>query len=171
MFNMFVTSAEESKKFVDVVIPWWGWEMLIAVFVVRYCSTCCCAIEQHMLSSPKRRFSKLLCGSHSAWFHRRYLCNVQGTGEGTSAAVEYLSGYLIEYSLSIDNVFVWAMIFVHFKVPNQYQHRTLFWGIFGALVMRFIFIALGVQVITRLSRCWWCLEFSDLHGNKNYEKW
>lgn len=46
-----------------------------------------------------------------------------------TAAVEYISGYLIEKSLSIDNVFVWAMIFSHFKVPRQYQHRTLFWGI------------------------------------------
>jgi len=68
-----------------------------------------------------------------------------------AAAVEYISGYLIEKSLSIDNVFVWAMIFAHFKVPRQYQHRTLFWGIFGALVMRFIFILLGVAIIERFS--------------------
>ena len=66
-----------------------------------------------------------------------------------AAAVEYISGYLIEKSLSIDNVFVWAMIFTHFKVPRQYQHRVLFWGIFGALVMRFIFIFLGVAIIER----------------------
>jgi tellurite resistance protein TerC len=66
-----------------------------------------------------------------------------------AAAVEYISGYLIEKSLSVDNVFVWAMIFTHFKVPRQYQHRTLFWGIFGALIMRFIFILLGVAIIER----------------------
>ena len=66
-----------------------------------------------------------------------------------AAAVEYISGYLIEKSLSVDNVFVWAMIFTHFKVPREYQHRTLFWGIFGALVMRFVFILLGVAVIKR----------------------
>jgi tellurite resistance protein TerC len=70
-------------------------------------------------------------------------------GEGASSAIEYLSGYLIEKSLSVDNVFVWAMIFAHFKVPREYQHRTLFWGIFGALVLRFVFIIVGVAVITR----------------------
>jgi tellurite resistance protein TerC len=68
-----------------------------------------------------------------------------------AAAVEYISGYLIEQSLSIDNVFVWAMIFTHFKVPRESQHRTLFWGIFGALVMRITFIFLGVAVITRFN--------------------
>jgi tellurite resistance protein TerC len=66
-----------------------------------------------------------------------------------AAALEYISGYLIEKSLSVDNVFVWAMIFTHFKVPREFQHRTLFWGIFGALIMRFIFIVLGVAVIER----------------------
>jgi len=70
-------------------------------------------------------------------------------GEGASSAIECLSGYLIEKSLSVDNVFVWAMIFAHFKVPREYQHRTLFWGIFGALVLRFVFIIVGVAVITR----------------------
>ena len=70
-------------------------------------------------------------------------------GQGGAAAVEYLSAYLIEKSLSVDNVFVWAVVFSHFAVPRQYQHRTLFWGIFGALVMRFIFIVVGTAVINR----------------------
>ena len=51
---------------------------------------------------------------------------------------EYLSGYLIEKSLSVDNVFVWALILSYFAVPAKYQHRVLFWGIFGALVLRAI---------------------------------
>src|SRR4051794_4469471 len=59
---------------------------------------------------------------------------------GGQAAGEYISGYLIEKSLSIDNVFVWAVIFSYFAVPKKYQFRTLFWGIFGALVLRAIFI-------------------------------
>jgi len=63
--------------------------------------------------------------------------------------VEYLSAYLIEKSLSVDNVFVWAVTFSHFAVPRQFQHRTLFWGIFGALIMRFVFIAVGTAVIDR----------------------
>ncbi|MDQ3354708.1 MAG: TerC family protein [Actinomycetota bacterium] len=66
---------------------------------------------------------------------------------GGQAAGEYLSGYLIEKSLSIDNVFVWAVILSYFKVPAQYQFRVLFWGIFGALVLRAIFIFAGVALI------------------------
>jgi predicted tellurium resistance membrane protein TerC len=52
---------------------------------------------------------------------------------GSQAAGEYMGGYLIEKSLSVDNVFVWAVLFTHFQVPKIYQHRVLFWGIFGAL--------------------------------------
>src|SRR3954453_21461098 len=70
-------------------------------------------------------------------------------GFGSQAGREYFSGYLIEYSLSIDNVFVWALIFTYFAVPALYQHRVLFWGIFGALVLRAIFIFAGVALITK----------------------
>jgi len=66
---------------------------------------------------------------------------------GKQAAGEYIGGYLIEESLSIDNVFVWAVLFSHFKVPSQYQHRVLFWGIFGAFIMRLGFIFAGVAII------------------------
>ncbi len=70
---------------------------------------------------------------------------------GAAATGEYVSGYLIEKSLSIDNVFVWALIMGYFRVPQKYQHRVLFWGIFGALVMRAVFIFAGVAVIERFS--------------------
>src|SRR3954471_15815545 len=70
-------------------------------------------------------------------------------GFGSKAGGEYFSGYLIEYSLSIDNVFVWALIFTYFAVPALYQHRVLFWGIFGALVLRAIFIFAGVALIAK----------------------
>jgi tellurite resistance protein TerC len=67
--------------------------------------------------------------------------------QGGTAAGEYLAGYLIEKSLSIDNVFVWAVIFSYFGVPRAFQFRVLFWGIFGALVLRAIFIFAGVALI------------------------
>ena len=67
--------------------------------------------------------------------------------QGAGAAGEYLAGYLIEKSLSVDNVFVWAVIFSYFGVPREYQFRVLFWGIFGALVLRAIFIFAGVALI------------------------
>ncbi|MEO8862768.1 MAG: TerC/Alx family metal homeostasis membrane protein [Candidatus Saccharimonadales bacterium] len=68
---------------------------------------------------------------------------------GAKASSEYFSGFLIEKSLSIDNVFVWAVIFGFFKIPRKYQHRILFWGIFGALVLRAIFIFAGVAILQR----------------------
>jgi tellurite resistance protein TerC len=68
---------------------------------------------------------------------------------GEKPAIEFLTGYFIEYSLSIDNIFVFILIFSYFKVPLKYTHRVLFWGILGALVMRAIFIFSGVALITK----------------------
>lgn len=67
--------------------------------------------------------------------------------DGAAAAVKYLTGYVVEKSLSVDNVFVIAMIFGAFAVPAMYQHRVLFWGILGALVMRGVMIAIGAKLI------------------------
>jgi tellurite resistance protein TerC len=66
---------------------------------------------------------------------------------GGDAGAEYLAGYLIELSLSVDNVFVFALIFAAFAVPAAYQHRLLFWGILGAIVFRAVFIAAGTAVL------------------------
>jgi tellurite resistance protein TerC len=66
---------------------------------------------------------------------------------GGQAAGEYISGYLIEKSLSVDNVFVWALIMSYFAVPRAFQFRVLFWGVFGALVLRFVFIFAGVALL------------------------
>lgn len=65
------------------------------------------------------------------------------------AVIKYITGYLIELSLSIDNVFVIAVIFTSFKIPAIYQHRVLFWGILGAIVFRALMILFGVSLITR----------------------
>ena len=70
---------------------------------------------------------------------------------GGQAAGEYYSGYLIEKSLSVDNVFVWAVILSYFAVPREFQFRVLFWGIFGALVLRAIFIFAGVALVESFS--------------------
>jgi tellurite resistance protein TerC len=67
--------------------------------------------------------------------------------DGASATVKYLTGYVVEKSLSVDNVFVIAMLFGFFAVPAIYQHRVLFWGILGALVMRGVMIAVGARLI------------------------
>ena len=68
---------------------------------------------------------------------------------GKQPALEFLTGYLIEQSLSVDNLFVFLVLFQFFKVPAEYQHKVLFWGIIGALVMRLAFILAGVALINR----------------------
>ena len=66
---------------------------------------------------------------------------------GSQAGYEFLAGYLIEWSLSIDNIFVFVLVFSYFAVPAQYQHRVLFWGVVGALVMRGLLILAGSHLI------------------------
>jgi tellurite resistance protein TerC len=70
---------------------------------------------------------------------------------GKEEAVEYITGYVIELSLSMDNVFVIALIFAYFRVPLTYQHRVLFWGIMGALIMRGVMIGVGAALIQTFS--------------------
>lgn len=77
-----------------------------------------------------------------------------GTGTGSAAtpkdaAFEFLTGYLVELSLSVDNIFVIAILFQFFRVPPQFQHRVLFWGIMGAIVLRGVMIVLGTELIQR----------------------
>jgi tellurite resistance protein TerC len=67
--------------------------------------------------------------------------------DGQTAAIKYLTGYIVEKSLSVDNIFVIVMIFGFFAIPALYQHRVLFWGILGALVMRGIMIGVGAKLI------------------------
>jgi tellurite resistance protein TerC len=68
---------------------------------------------------------------------------------GQTRALEFITGYLIEYALSVDNIFVFVLIFSYFKVAPQYQHKVLFWGIMGALIMRAVMILVGVQLVER----------------------
>src|SRR5215813_6882796 len=69
--------------------------------------------------------------------------------QGNQRGLEFVTGYVIELSLSVDNLFVFLLIFSYFKVPARYQHRVLFWGLLGALVMRVTMIFLGAALITR----------------------
>ena len=68
---------------------------------------------------------------------------------GGEPALEFLTGYVIEYSLSVDNIFVFILLFATFGIPAEYQHKVLFWGIIGALIMRGIFVFAGVALINR----------------------
>ena len=117
-----VVSVKEALTFTGAVVVM---AMLFCVFVYF-------AYDNHWLG----------LGSH--------LDQVDGVvNDGRLAAVKFFTGYIIEVSLSADNVFVIAMIFDHMRVPAKYQHRVLFWGILGALVMRGAMIGLGAQLVAR----------------------
>jgi tellurite resistance protein TerC len=68
---------------------------------------------------------------------------------GATHGGTFLAGYLLEKSLSVDNLFVFSILFTYFGIPDKYQHRVLFWGIFGALVMRGLMIFAGVALVQR----------------------
>ena len=70
---------------------------------------------------------------------------------GQEAGIKFLTGYLVEKSLSMDNIFVFVMIFKFFSIPLKYQYRVLFWGILGAVVMRLLFILVGVELFHRFA--------------------
>lgn len=98
---------------------------------------------------------------YAYWEHWFGIGNEIGhvTGGG-DAALKYLTGYIVEKSLSLDNIFVIAVIFAYFKVPQIHQHRVLFWGIIGALLMRGVMIAAGAALIKKFS--WMIYVFGAL---------
>lgn len=142
---MILSLLSARDKFVEISVPVWGWPMLLGVIgTLLLVDILVIHRRAHVVQLREAAIESAIWIGLGVSF-----TFVIGIMFERAAAVEYISGYLIEKSLSIDNVFVWAMIFAHFKVPRQYQHRTLFWGIFGALVMRFIFILVGVAIIER----------------------
>lgn len=86
-----------------------------------------------------------LYAHHRFSTHERYLSipNFDPDAQAKTTALEFLTGFVVEKSLAIDNIFVFAVVFAYFGIPKMYQHRVLFWGILGALVFRAIFIAMG----------------------------
>ena len=76
--------------------------------------------------------------------------------KGKEAALQFLAGYVLERSLSFDNLFVFLLVFNYFHLPSRFHHKVLFWGIFGALIMRAVFIALGIEAIRHFS---WMIYF------------
>jgi tellurite resistance protein TerC len=143
-------AASGSDKFVDVTVPSWGWPMLIGVIgAALLVDLLVFHRKAHVVEIREATIESAIWIGLGLAFTGVIAAMFAGQGQAGQASIEYISAYLIEKSLSVDNVFVWAIIFAHFAVPRQYQHRTLFWGIFGALVFRFIFILVGTAVINR----------------------
>ena len=132
-----------ADRFVELDVPLWAWGALIAFIVLLLVvDLVVFHREAHDVHTKEAAVESVIWVSIGLAFTFVIWFAFSG-----AAAGEYISGYLIEKSLSVDNVFVWALIFTYFKVPGKYQHRVLFWGIFGALVLRAIFIFAGVALI------------------------
>ncbi len=125
-------------------IPNWNWGVLIGVILLMLAFDLYRHRDDHEPTGNealRESLGWIACGLlFGGWIAYHF---------GSQAFGEYISGYLIEKSLSIDNVFVWAILFSSMKIPLKYQHRVLFWGIFGALTLRFIFILVGASLISR----------------------
>ena len=126
-----------------VEITWWHWVgFIICVLVLLFLDLGVFHRQAHVVS-----FKESLVWT-SVWF---CLAMLFALGikklRGDKEALEFVTGYLIELSLSMDNVFVIALIFGHFLIPSEHQHRVLFWGILGALVMRGALIAVGAALL------------------------
>ncbi|MCB0979064.1 MAG: TerC family protein [Acidimicrobiaceae bacterium] len=137
--------AVDRSKFVDIDVAWEWWIALLGVIsVLLLVDLLVVHKESHEVRTKEAAIESVVWISIGLAFGL-----VVWWSFGGAAAGEYYSGYLIEKSLSVDNVFVWALILSYFAVPPKYQHRVLFWGIFGALVMRAVFIFAGVALIEK----------------------
>ena len=146
LVSSVVLAADDSTgNFVELDVEFWHWAALLGIIVtLLLIDLLVVHREAHEISTKEAAVESAVwigCGLSFSlviwwWF-------------GAPATGEYMAGYLIEKSLSVDNVFVWALILSYFVVPPKYQHRVLFWGIFGALIMRAIFIFAGVAAIER----------------------
>jgi tellurite resistance protein TerC len=140
---MLAATSSSSSNFASFDVPLWVWGALVAgIAVLLVADLLIVHRTPHDISFKEAAIES------AVWITIGLAFTFVILGwQGGQAAGEYLSGYLIEKSLSVDNVFVWAVIFSYFAVPQKYQFRVLFWGIFGALVLRAIFIFAGVALL------------------------
>ena len=142
---VLAAEAASGDQFVSFHVPAWAWLALIAfICTLLVADLLLVHRSAHVATFRQAAIESAIWISIGLAFTLVMLY-----WHGGGAATEYLSAYLIEKSLSVDNVFVWAVIFSLFGVPAKFQFRVLFWGIFGALVLRAVFIFAGVALIER----------------------
>jgi len=139
-------ATEARENFVDLDVSAGAWVALLAVIAVML------GVDLYRHRDDHAPTIREAFNESAIWV----ACGLAFSGViawayGTDAFGEYIAGYLIEKSLSIDNVFVWALMFTTMSIPLKYQHRVLFWGIFGALALRAIFIFVGSALIERFA--------------------
>jgi tellurite resistance protein TerC len=129
----------------SATMPWWAW---VAFFVfIAGMLALDLGVLQRETHVVKMKEALTWCG---VWLALALLFNaLVWWMRGAEIGQQFLAGYLIELCLSVDNVFVFILVFAYFKVPAEWHHRVLFWGIIGAVVLRAVFILVGVGVIHR----------------------
>ena len=145
----FLLATEARGSFAEIDVPLWAWGALIATIVAMLAVDLVAHRAQHPPTIRRALIESSIWIAMGLTFAGVIALAFDGQASG-----EYLAGYLIEKSLSVDNVFVWGGIFGTFAIPLRYQHRVLFWGVFGALLLRAAFIGAGVSLIARF---WWLL--------------
>jgi len=144
---LIATDADSKAEFVDIDVPGWAWAVLLVSVVALLALDLWRHRKAHAPTFREAGLESIFWVFCSIIFGVFMLARFGGTAGG-----EYFGVYLTEKSLSVDNVFVWALLFSSMKVPLKYQHRVLFWGIFGALVMRATFIVIGAEIVERYAR-------------------
>ena len=127
-------------------VPRWAWAGFGAVIVVMLAIDLFAHRREHVITFKEAAVWSAIWVGLSLVF-----AGVVWATMGTEPAVQFTTAWLLEKSLSVDNLFVFALIFGYFQVPKQYQHRVLFYGVLGALVMRGIFLAAGVAIVSKFT--------------------
>lgn len=143
--NNLLAATTSHIPSLDLHIHWWHWALLGAWFVILI-------LIDILVLHRKDEATKI---KDAIWQSIAWILLGIGLGAvilvafGGEAATQYFSGYLVEKSLSIDNVFTWSLIFAYFRIPKKYQHRVLFWGVIGAIVLRTLFVFAGLALIEK----------------------
>jgi tellurite resistance protein TerC len=127
----------------EIAYPWWAWVGFATIIFAAL------AVDLGLFNRKSHAPSyKETIGWSVAWVSMALIFNAVIFWQfGSIKGYEFLTGYLIELSLSIDNLFVFLLIFTYFQTPKKYQHRALFWGVFAALVMRLVAIFVGTTLV------------------------
>lgn len=125
-----------------VVVPLWGWVALTAAIAVMLAVDLFLHRDNHVIGFREAAVWSAIWIAAGLGFGAIVWWAYGGEVAGT-----YYAGYLIEKALSVDNVFVFALIFTYFAVPERYQHKVLFWGVVGALLFRLVFIFVGAELL------------------------
>jgi tellurite resistance protein TerC len=127
-------------------VPLWAWFGLVAFILVMLAVDLLAHRKAHVIEFKEAAWWSALWVGLSLAF-----AVLVGVTLGTNAGVEFTTAWLLEKSLSVDNLFVFALIFGYFKVPREYQHRVLCYGVFGALLFRAVFLGLGVAIVNQFT--------------------